>query len=1401
MNHEAVIFSRHAAAFVHFHIDNQRDTPASDSFQVPGRFATMPASVSVDPVIGYASGNALMARGSQALNTHVAARLEAALGKPLPQMEIRFDSVSISADITVKDMSKTNTTELPTLANVIKMSAAKLVAKTHVVKKQILHEVSGVVEPGTMTLVLGQPGSGKSSLLKLLSGRLSQDKNMEVNGQVTYSGAAQDELLKCLPQVVSYVSQNDKHLPALTVKETLAFAHACSGGSRPKEGDFFTNGTPEENMEALKATQALFKHHPDVIIQQLGLESCQSTIVGDAMLRGVSGGERKRVTMGEMAFSKSYVAMLDEISTGLDSAATFDIISTQRSLAKTFHKAIVISLLQPSPEVFALFDDVILLNEGYVMYHGLRSQVQDYFESLGLRCPRGRDVADFLLDLGTDKQRQYEVGTVPRSAQEYAAVFQRSAIHHDMLEALRAPVDSSLVNDRKQFVETLTAFQHGFWAETKMLAAREMTLVLRNQNAIKTRLFMALFLGLLNGSTFYQFQPVNSQVVMGIAFTAVNTLSLAQATLVPAFLSMRDVLYKQRRANFFRVASFTVASSLSQIPLVLAESVLFGTIMYWMCGFVPTAPGYFLFELVVFLTNVAFTSIFFFIAAASPNVNVANPVAMLFTLFFVLFSGFVITKETIPDYLIWVYWMSPLAWGVRAIAVIQYSDSRFELCSFEGVDYCEQYGVKAGDYLLSVYGVPTAKFWVWYGLVYLVALYMFFLVLASLTLEYWRYEDPGNVVLDDDEEEAGEPSLPSVYSAVKTPKGETASHGEQIDTSIPVTREAQASIVPVTVAFQELWYSVPDPKNPKQEIDLLKGIDGFALPGTITALMGSSGAGKTTLMDVIAGRKTGGKIRGQILLNGHPATKLAIRRATGYCEQMDIHSDASTFREALAFSAFLRQGADVSESSKYDSVNECLELLGLNSIADQIIRGSSTEQMKRLTIGVELAAQPSVLFLDEPTSGLDARSAKLIMDGVRKVADTGRTIVCTIHQPSALVFTVFDSLLLLKRGGQMVYFGELGRKASKLIAYFEAIDTVDKLKEGYNPATWMLEVIGAGIDTSGADKVDFVELFKASDKYHQLQANLDREGVAKPSLTLPALAFGRKRAATNATQARFLVKRFFDLYWRTASYNLTRFIISIVLGVVFGIAYVSAEYSSYQGINSGLGMVYMTTSYITFITFNGVLPIIYHERTSFYRERAAETYNAFWYFVGATVVEVPYCFMSTLLFMIIFFPVVGFTGAGNFFAYWLNLTMLMIMQSYFGQFLSYSLPSLDVASIFTVLIQAVFVQFVGFTPPVASIPHGYKWLYHMVPHTHTFASLTAIAFGACSADGSEFGCQQMSGSPPSLAEDITVQGYLETIFAVKHSEIWMHFGIVVAWVVFFRIVTLLALQHVNYQKR
>ncbi|RLN91242.1 hypothetical protein BBJ28_00016969 [Nothophytophthora sp. Chile5] len=1375
----------------------------------------------VTPEIEYVSAKAMMARGSIEMHDHVASRMETALGKALPQMEVRFSNVSISANVVVKDEAET-ATELPTLPNELLKSIRKIRAKKHVVTKQILKNVSGVFKPGTITLVLGQPGSGKSSLMKLLSGRFPVEKNITVEGDMTYNGVLHSEMRSRLPQFVSYVTQRDQHFPTLTVKETLQFAHECCGGElSEREAQHFVNGSPEENAEALKAAQALFKHYPEIVIQQLGLENCQHTIVGDAMMRGVSGGERKRVTTGEMEFGNKYVTMMDEISTGLDSAATFDILRTQRSLAKTFRKTVVVSLLQPSPEVFDLVDDVLILNEGYEMYHGPQEEVLSYFESLGFKCPPGRDVADFLLDLGTPKQFQYEVRvspgvSIPRSPREFADRFARSAIHDRMVWYLTTPVHPTLLEDTEKHMDPLPEFHQAFWSNTITVMHRQLKVMRRDTAFLTGRAVMVLLMGLLYASVFFQLDATDAQLVMGIIFNAVLFLSLGQSAQIPTFMAAREVFYKQRRANFFRTSSFVLSNSVSQVPLALAETLVFGSIVYWMCGYVATAQGFFLFELMLFLTNMAFAAWFFFLSSVSPNLNVANPISMVSILFYVLFGGFVITKGQIPDYLIWIYWLNPMAWCVRALAVSEYSDSRYDTCVYDSVDYCEDYGMTMGEYSLSTFEVPSEKVWLWYGLVFMVASYALFMTLSYFALEFQRFESPETVVLHNEDDAHGGKfveeetedlntgqfdtgTMTGDYTVVRTPRN--SEQGAHLTLSIAPPSETR--FVPVTVAFKDLWYSVPDPTDPKKTIDLLKGVSGFALPGTITALMGSSGAGKTTLMDVIAGRKTGGKIQGQILLNGHPATDLATRRSTGYCEQMDIHSDSSTFREALTFSAFLRRGADVSDSQKHDSVSECLELLDMTSIADEIIRGSSTERMKRLTIGVELAAQPSVLFLDEPTSGLDARSAKLIMDGVRKVADTGRTIVCTIHQPSLAVFQVFDSLILLKRGGESVFVGDLGANASELIDYFERIEGIEKLHSGYNPATWMLEVIGAGVGSESGARTDFVELFKASEHFQRLQANLDREGVSKPSPSLPALEYGGKRAATEMTQMVFLTKRFFTMYWRTASYNLTRFSISLILGLLFGITYISAEYSSYAGINSGMGMLFLTTGFIGFISFNSVLPIASEERASFYRERAAQTYNAFWYFVGSTVVEIPFVFFGTLLFMVPFYPMVGFTGVSSFFLYWFHLSLHVLWQAYFGQFMAYLMPSVEVAAIAGVLLQSIFFLFCGFNPPASAIPQGYKWLYDITPHTYTLAIVSTIVFGDCPSDGegSEIGCQVMTSTPPTLAEDLTVKEYMESVFLMKHDELWRNFGIVVAFIVLFRVLGLLSLRYVNHQKR
>ena len=284
-------------------------------------------------------------------------------------------------------------------------------------------------------------------------------------------------------------------------------------------------------------------------------------------------------------------------------------------------------------------------------------------------------------------------------------------------------------------------------------------------------------------------------------------------------------------------------------------------------------------------------------------------------------------------------------------------------------------------------------------------------------------------------------------------------------------------------------------------------------------------------------------ISGDVLLDGfHPGP--AFQRGTAYAEQLDFHEGSQTVREALRFSAKLRQSYEVPLAEKHEYVEEVISLLEMEDIADAIIGdseigGLSVEQRKRITIGVELAAKPELLlFLDEPTTGLDSQSAFNIVRFLKKLSSAGQAILCTIHQPNSLVFASFDRLLLLQSGGHCVYFGEIGEDASVLREYFARNGA--ECPRDANPAEWILDITTTGYTRSIAS--NWADVWRHSVELTRIKHYIDLIKSTRQEDVAPS-AVSNTQELEYATpllyQIKVVARRANIAFWRTPNYGNT----------------------------------------------------------------------------------------------------------------------------------------------------------------------------------------------------------------------------------------------------------------------
>ncbi|XP_020550291.1 pleiotropic drug resistance protein 1-like isoform X1 [Sesamum indicum] len=1377
------------------------------------------------------------------------------VGLDFPTIEVRYEHLNVDAEAYVGSRA------LPTVFNFTVNILEGFLSYLHVLPSRkkplpILHDVSGIIKPGRMTLLLGPPCSGKTTLLLALAGKL--DPELKVSGRVTYNGHEMEEFV---PQRTSaYISQNDLHIGELTVRETLAFSARCQGvgaryemlaelSRREKEANIKPDPDLDIFMKVMISLREKFlscllsaincisqtTHHisswsfilqaasiegqdasvvTDYIIKILGLEVCADTLVGDEMVRGISGGQRKRLTTGEMLVGPARALFMDEISTGLDSSTTFQIVNSIRQSIHILQGTAVISLLQPAPETYNLFDDIILLSDGEIVYQGPREHVLEFFEFMGFRCPERKGVADFLQEVTSKKdQEQYRIHKDEPysyvSSKEFSEAFQSFHVGRKLGDELAVPFDKE-----KSHRDALTTVKYGVSKKEllKACVAREFLLMKRNSFVYIFKLIQLILMGSISMTVFLRTEmPKNTVtdggIYMGALFYALIMIMFNGFSELALSILKLPVFYKQRDLLFFPPWAYSLPAWILKIPITLVEVAIWVGLTYYPTGYDSDAGRFFKQLLLLIVINQMAGGLFRLVGALGRNIIVANTFGSCALLTVLVLGGFILSRDNIKSWWIWGYWFSPLMYGQNAIAVNEFLGKSW---SHIPPGATEPVGVS----ILKARGIFPEARWYWIGLGAIIGYAFLFNFLVTLALTYLNPLGKPQAILS--EETLAERTASKRIEPIELSSRGKRTSGREDDVQRSVSARSMSSRVgsisnadpsrkrgmilpfePLSMTFDDIHYAVDMPQEMKahgiqeERLELLKGVSGAFRPGVLTALMGISGAGKTTLMDVLSGRKTGGYIDGRITISGYPKKQETFARIAGYCEQTDIHSPHVTVYESLQFSAWLRLPPEVDAATRTMFIEEVMELVELTPLRDALVGlpgvdGLSTEQRKRLTIAVELVANPSIIFMDEPTSGLDARAAAIVMRTVRNTVDTGRTVVCTIHQPSIDIFDAFDELLLLKRGGEEIYVGPLGRHSSQLIKFFEGIDGISKIKDGYNPATWMLEVTSEAQEA--ALGVNFAEVYRNSELYRRNKALIKE--LSTPAPGSKDLYFQTHYSQSFWTQCMACLWKQHWSYWRNPPYTAVRLLFTTFIAIMFGTIFwdLGSKRKKQQDIFNAMGSMYAAVLFLGVQNATSVQPVVAIERTVFYRERAAGMYSALPYAFGQAVVELPNLLIQTLVYGVIVYAMIGFEWTvAKFLWYLFFMYFTLLYFTLYGMMTVAVTPNHNIAAIVSSAFYALWNLFSGFIIPKTRIPVWWRWYYYVCPISWTLYGLVASQFGDIKAQLDD--------------NDQTVEEFVRNYFGFRHDFVGYVAVIIAGIAVLFAFIFAFSIRVFNFQKR
>lgn len=600
------------------------------------------------------------------------------------------------------------------------LSFSVITGKRNKTKKNILKGITASFRPGRVTAVMGSSGAGKTTLLSLLAGDAGNmgaggNGKSFIDGKITLNDEKTD--LKQVSKVSGFVYQDDVILPTMTVKEAIMMSARLR----------LPNNTPEHEIQG----------RCQEMMRILSLEKCSNTPIGSAMSKGISGGERKRVALAMELIPNPSILFLDEPTSGLDTVNAYNVVSLLSDLAHQTSRTIIVTIHQPPSEVFHMLDDLLLLADGMVVYHGPAANAVPYFASLGHPCPMYTNPADFFfLELLGGIKKLHGDSSRPVNIVEELTDAWKNSQEQKLLVADQELASTKAAQEKLDLSGHKKEFS-SFARQFSFLIKRAGLNLVRDRMILGVKALQTIVIALLIGSVYFDVQAKEPESRLqncsgALYFLILNQFMGSSMGILSIFSKEKIIFLREHKLGYYKLTAYFLSKVLIELPYQVFFPMFLVTISYYMVGFRPELEYFFTLMLISVLTALNGMAMGTLAASAFKSVEYALAILPLLLIPMMIFSGLMINNRDIQWYFVWIRYIAPTQYAYTAAMKNEFTDLIVTASDKLGLDGKPLVVIDGNKYLNRM--AMDEGLGIWGNIMALGITYLAFMSLAYLSL-------------------------------------------------------------------------------------------------------------------------------------------------------------------------------------------------------------------------------------------------------------------------------------------------------------------------------------------------------------------------------------------------------------------------------------------------------------------------------------------------------------------------------------------------------------------------------------------------------------------------------------------------------------------------------------------